>query len=116
MKRDDKAFTTFQKERKPREEEGFILLPHLHPVWQITPHSKNIRSKKTPRERAQSKVTTPLQHSKEEKPKDEMGSIQFPHLHPVWQITPHSKICPQRFRSILLRASLGWMKTSVNVL
>ena len=46
MKRDDKAFTTFQKEKKPREEEGFILLPHLHPVWQITPHSKNIRSKK----------------------------------------------------------------------
>ena len=65
MKRDDKAFTTFQKEKKPREEEGFILLPHLHPVWQIT---------------------------------------------------PHSKICPQRFRSILLRASLGWMETSVNVL
>ena len=46
MKRDDKAFTTFQKEKKPREEEGFILLPHLHPLWQITPHSKKKKKKK----------------------------------------------------------------------
>ena len=39
-----------------------------------------------------------------------MGSGLLPHLHPQWQITPHSKICPRQFifRSILLRAGLGW--------